>query len=362
MSPDRRGWIAEVFGRVALVAASTIVALLVLELGCRAWRHPSLLVDWLSAVVLNDIPANPSVGSTIYDPILGFVPKPGFAAPPYTHDPQGFRTMPPLPDDAAHTPPVLATGDSFAYGAEVPDDRTWPAYLQGLIHRRTINAGVLGYGLDQIVMRTERLVPAVQPAVTVVSFIADDVRRIEMSRLWGHEKPYFDLNGPALALRNVPVPPDPAPGSTQPLWLRAFGWSALLDVVVSRLAYDRHEWRGESARALPRGMGERLACPLMARLAKLDAPILVVAQYDLGVWGKDRWYGIEERRLSRLVLQCAAEARLATLDLFEVLDQTVRTHGLGALYGDRSTHHNAAGNRLVAESIAAELGRRRLLP
>lgn len=31
---------------------------------------------------------------------------------------------------------------------------------------------------------------------------------------------------------------------------------------------------------LPRGAGERMACPLMRRLAAIGLPVLVVAQYD----------------------------------------------------------------------------------
>ena len=52
---------------------------------------------------------------------------------------------------------LLATGDSFTYGAEAADADTWPARLQGLLHLRVANGGVPGYGLDQIVLRSERL-------------------------------------------------------------------------------------------------------------------------------------------------------------------------------------------------------------
>ena len=68
----------------------------------------------------------------------------------------GFRQMPPPPADATAGPPVLATGDSYTQGDEVDNDHTWPAQLQGLLRRRTINAGVAAYGFDQIVLRTEQ--------------------------------------------------------------------------------------------------------------------------------------------------------------------------------------------------------------
>jgi hypothetical protein len=59
-----------------------------------------------------------------------------------------------------------------------------------------------------------------------------------------------------------------------------FGWSILFDILRSRLLDDEAEWVGDSKRALPRGQGERLVCPLMSRVAALSAPVFVVAQYD----------------------------------------------------------------------------------
>ncbi len=351
---------AETAGRLALVAVSLLVSLLVLELACRLWRGPGWLLHWPNFVVEERVLDNEWKG-LIADRELGFVGRPDFAKPPHSHDAQGLRTMPPPPASAAGRPLLLATGDSYVYGAEVGDGESWPAYLQELLDRRVVNGGVPGYGLDLIVLRTEQLSARFRPAVLVVSFIAHDVYRSEMSRLWWREKPYFELNGSDLALRNQPVPANPPPGSSLPLWERWFGWSVLADMVRSRVMEDQQEWFGDHARALPRGTGERLACPLMKRLAAVGIPTLVVAQYAPVAW-QNNSYRTRERRVSRLVLGCAAEARLATLDLFEPLDQTVRARGLDALYNTRTQHHNAAGNRLSAQAIAAELERRKMLP
>ena len=97
-------------------------------------------------------------------------------------------------------------GDSFTFGEEVKDDETWPAHLQQLLGRRVLNAGVSGYGFDQIVLRAERIVPDIHPSAVVVGFIADDIVRTEMRRRWSAEKPYFDIQNGALVLRNVAGP------------------------------------------------------------------------------------------------------------------------------------------------------------
>lgn len=53
--------------------------------------------------------------------------------------------------------PILAVGDSFTSGENVGDLDSWPAQLQRLTGHTVLNGGVSGYGLDQIVLRTERL-------------------------------------------------------------------------------------------------------------------------------------------------------------------------------------------------------------
>lgn len=348
----------EVGGCAALVVLSVLATLTVLELGIRARYGKSALLDWSNFVVADRSTYDSGASSVIWDPVLGFVPKPGFISAKANHDAEGFRVVP--NDPSVVQAPILTIGDSFAYGDEVGDGETWPAYLQGLARQRAINAGVPAYGLDQIVLRAERLASSVQPAMIVMSFIADDVRRMEMSRLWGHEKAYLELAGIALELRHVPVPDHPAPGSKVPLWHRVLGWSYLLRMIENRVVADPFVWVGDNERALPRGMGEKLVCPLMHRLAAIGTPTLVVAQYDPTVW-QERRFREEERRLSLFVLQCAVQAGLAALDTFQEIDRAVQTDGLAALYGGK-LHHTAYGNRVVAEAIWSELLQRRMMP
>lgn len=329
-------------GRLALVIASVLFTLAVLELGCRLWRGPDSLLTW-SNIVLEERRATraTSVGRLKYDAELGFVPT------------QGYRPTPATPGLALAESPILVVGDSYAYGDEVSDAETWAALLQASTQRRTVNAGVSGYGLDQIVLRAEQVAPEVRPAAIVLVFIAEDLRRSEMKRVWGGEKPFFEEVGGTLALRNVPVPSAPAPESTLDIWQRLFGWSVLVDTVLKHKGWQ-YEWAIDHERVLPRGDGERLACPLLERLARLAVPTLVVASYDPYVW-RDADYAREQRRLSELVLACARSAGLGTLDLFASIDQAVSTGGPAAVF--LSSHPGPAGHRIAAERIAASLAR-----
>jgi len=175
-----------------------------------------------------------------------------------------------------------------------------------------------------------------------------------MRRQWGREKPWFERagGGSELVLRNVPVPPSPAPDETLSPLQAAFGWSVLLDTVLDRLRL-RNAWHADVERALPSGEGERLACPLMRRLAALGVPTLVVAQYLPSAWDEPASTA-EERRVVGVVLDCAAQAGLRTLDLYPAFDDAIRTGGRTAVFGGK-WHPNWRGYLLIAREIASEL-------
>lgn len=91
-------------------------------------------------------------------------------------------------------------------GTRCATKNSWPAQLQRLAGRLVLNGGVTGYGFDQIVLRAEQLVAAHNPSVVIVSFIADDILRTEMSRMWWRDKPWFAIEDDQLVLKGVPVP------------------------------------------------------------------------------------------------------------------------------------------------------------
>lgn len=339
-------------GRLALVVGSVLLALVVLEVVCRLWRGPEALLHW-SNIVLDERKATRAAGDgrLMYHSRMGFVGRPGYAGVGVTHDTEGLRIVPSAPGTTLADPPLLAVGDSYAYGDEVSDGETWLALVQTRLGRRAINAGVSGYGLDQIVLQAERLAGDLKPAALVLVFIAEDLRRSEMRRVWGAEKPWFELADGKLQPRNVPVPQPPDPATTLDLWQRLFGWSVLVDAVLRHKGWQ-YEWSIDHARALPRGTAEALACPLLRRVARLGVPTLVVAEYDPYVW-KSADYAREQRRLSALVLDCARAAGLGTLDLFDAIDEAVRREGYAAIF--RTSHPGPAGHALAADRIADAL-------
>ena len=121
------------------------------------------------------------------------------------------------------------------------------------------------------------------------------------------------MNGAAV-LRNVPVPPSPAPRATLTPAQWVLGYSLLVDTVLRHQGWQ-YEWALDHERAIPRGDGERLACLLLKRVATLGLPTLVVAEYDPWLW-QNADNAREQRLVTGLVLKCAADAGLQGADAF----------------------------------------------
>jgi hypothetical protein len=352
-------------GRIALVAGSLVVALIILEIGCRLLTlGPASLLHWTNLARLqmsegdSESEARAACNYT-WDAELGWSLPPDCRTPGYDTDADGNRVVPLPPDKAGTTlalPPILATGASFAFGIEVADGETWPAYLQALSGRAVVNAGMSGYSLDQTVLQTERMAARVKPLVIVASFTPGDPGRNELKVAYSRAKPYFALTRDGLELKNVPVPRRTRP--PLPLAARWLGWSALAHEVVERMSI-RDGWYYEEERATPPGSGIEISCRLMPRLAKLGAPVLVVAQFGRNYWGGDPAWQASQYAASARVLACAKKAGLATLDLSGPLKPLIEAKGLDALYG--RDHHTPAGNKVVADLILQELLSRHLL-
>lgn len=341
---------SEYFGRGTLILLGVVVSLLVLELGLRTWSW-GYLFAWPNFVLdARTVLAERDGGRYTYDERLGYLPRPGYTALGITIEANGLRNTGALPPgiDA----PILAVGDSYTFGDEVGDNETWPAQLQRLTGRAVLNAGVSGHGFDQIVLRAEALAPFYRPDAIVVAFIADDIRRIEMRRLWSADKPYFDLDKDTPILRNVPVPPRSAPNATLSFWQRTLGYSFLFDFVMRRLDL-LHDWFGDHLRVHQPGTGQQIACRLTERLANLQqtsgARVLVVAEYDPVVW-TDARFADEQRRTTEALLGCARNSGLATLDSYRAIADSGDPKQLYVLW-----HMNEEGNALIARLIGHAL-------
>ena len=343
---------------VALIAASVVFSLLVLELGCRLIRMgPAGLVHWpnIARQRMSNAENGADSCTYAYDARLGWTSPANCASPGYNIDADGFRQTPAGADVAR--PPVLVSGSSFAKGDEVADGEAWPAYLQEMTGRRVLNGGVGGYSLDQTVLRAERLVPQTKPMLVIASFTPDDVRRTELRVAWSRDKSYFTVKDGRLELQNVPVPGQPGARVPIPVAAHLLGWSALANLIADRLSIFAG-WYYDEVQGAPRGSGPEIACLLMQRLAGLDVPVIVVAEYSRGHWMADAEGKARDFAKTRPVLECAEKAGLIPLDMAELLKPVMEQRGIDAMF--RSDHHSPEGNRATAEAIGQTLAVRRL--
>lgn len=292
------------------------------------------------------------------DPQLGYIPRDGYKGADHgyfvhmTFGSDGMRLHRQDKPPAVPSPPILVVGDSYAMGAEVDDDSSWPAYLQETLDRRVLDAAVPGYGIDQVVLRAEALVGKYRPETLIVGFIADDIERARMRILWGLAKPYFDIEGGQLVLRNVPLPePDPDPRLDP---LRAvLGYSYLMDVALRRLGYMAWWRRGQPSHVEPaHDQGAQVACLLMHRLAALreqhNTKVVLVAQYSPQAWETEA-FRRKETGVVRAVADCARAQGIDTIDTYSAVATAVRARGISGYY--TGIHMNRAGNRLTADLI-----------
>ena len=290
-----------------------------------------------------------------YDPTLGWTPIPGSSGTllgkPFSFTTEGMREqnrdLPPVTG-----PLIIAFGDSMTEGYAVGNDQTWPAALERVTGRRVLNAGVRGYGLDQIVLRAERMVPEIKPSTVVLAFIADDISRTALSVREAKGKPYFVPAGEGLALSNVPVQ---VAGGSPPMTAARYvlGYSYLVDWIVNRLGVQQF-WYG---REVGTGVDPFIvSCRLMDRFAALvkceGANALVVALPEQGVFFDAKAAAGQHEALTE-VLGCAAKAGLPTLNTLAAFEKENAGRDIDTYYG--MMHFTERGNATAARAIAAAL-------
>ena len=341
-------------GGLALSAATVVLCFLAGEVITRLSDPGASLWDWPRYAVEASMPS-PGETQFTYDPTLGWTPIPGSAGTllgkPFSFTAEGTREQnrdrPPVTG-----PLIVALGDSMTEGYAVGNDETWPAHLERLTGRRVLNAGVRGYGLDQIVLRAERIVPAIKPSTVVLAFIADDISRTALSVRDAKGKPYFVPEGEGLALRNVPVPV----AGRSSLMMAArhlLGYSHLFDRIVNGLGVQQF-WYG---REVGTGVDPFIvSCRLMDRFAGLvkreGATALVVALPEQGVFFDAKAAAGQHEALTEM-LGCAAKAGLPTLNTFAAFEKENVGRDIDTYYA--MMHFTDRGNAIVARAIAAAL-------
>jgi hypothetical protein len=158
----------------------------------------------------------------IYSPELGWELKPNLRTPGLNSNSKGLRGT----QEYALEPPtgvrrVLCIGDSFMFGENLTDEQTLPAQLEAILNREgrweVLNLANHGYGTDQQWLRLEHLGFQYHADFVVLGFFEEDLGR-NFHSFRDYAKPYFELAGERLVLRNTPVPSPEELLSHSPEW------------------------------------------------------------------------------------------------------------------------------------------------
>jgi hypothetical protein len=340
-----------------LLVGSTALALLAAEATLR-------LVDRVPVLTLANFRDGVTNRGDIvwgYDPDLGWAQHPGVESGGFRTLAHGIRANG-YDDRELRTGAVLAVGDSFTAGSEVDGPGSWPAQLEGMIGRPVINAGVGGYGTDQIVMRAEALLPVIRPQVLLIGFLDQDILRSGFSS-YGSPKPYYMVERGELVLHNTPVPTTPEPRASGPAETikHVAGYSYLVHRLMTQAA--PYVWRGRDESVFTRVPNDPsdITCRLLQRLKRrtdeLGIRTLLVMQYGgdaIRAWTAPTGVAVP-------VKSCAADMGIQLVDEFESLkavftrdaEELKRYYVMtGTVYGHMSPH----GNRHIAALIAHALG------
>lgn len=181
-------------GNLLLALGTTLVCLLILEIGTRGMAHlenRGVLDGGLGDGV--EIPAEGPVElghiirlSTHHDIVYELKPDLAvtFRGASVTTDRRGFRVTPSAHDDpsAVAPPHLVGLGDSFMFGYGVDDDQTYLAGLQSMLDAgeggpayRVVNTAVPGYNTVMEVETLRRRALDLDPEVVVIEFVENDL-------------------------------------------------------------------------------------------------------------------------------------------------------------------------------------------
>ena len=115
----------------------------------------------------------------LYDPVIGWVSRPGFKDKLCTVNAQGIRTLhdypQAAPDDSKR---VLCMGDSFTYGVAVGDKETYPAQAEQLWPgTEWLNFGIAGTCLTQAYLHYHEHAKKFGGRYVVIGFMTNDAQR-----------------------------------------------------------------------------------------------------------------------------------------------------------------------------------------
>ena len=354
-SPRVNAWVSRARNTL-IFTLSIVVSLVIAEVGFRLVTGVPILdgTNWRAEGVQSTRTGDRAIG----DPLLGWTLMPNYRTERFNTIGHGFRRN--FDENDVRTGAILAVGDSFTEGFdEVDDANTWPAHLEKMTGTPVVNAGVAGYGTDQIILRAEQALPIVKPKTLVVGIFSDDIGRAGLSES-GAPKPHFTTENVELVY-HAPGPLES--GENESLAGKAvravLGYSALSDYLFNRLA-PGFWYPTASLYEEVQNDPVTITCKLLARLKKRaddnQIRFLLFLQYGGELVLEEPVIVTDMQKIT----ECSQTAGIQVIDQFAPLQALTRgKHDLVAQYYTRDSsefgHMTPKGNEHAAQLLAAAL-------
>jgi lysophospholipase L1-like esterase len=342
---------------IALVAASTAVALAVAEGVVRMLRP--------AAASIVDYPC-------FYEPDerFGFRYEPGGTGRVAGHfeidntvtlNSLGFHDdEPPAPGESSLV--VLAVGDSFTAGLNLPRDAVWTAVLERELRARgfpsahVVNLGIDGTGTDVHLELVRAYAPTLRPQVVIVAFFANDVDDVLNGRFGrechrGYVLSYQDELQRAVLARRVDEHLDREVSG----WLFDHFYTVRLAVYAQQGPMNLHRLRFVQVRRAELGIDDALHRRRAQQLRQSFADLAAfAAECDCSVVVAPVPPRRELAGSLRVLRRWIGAAALPVVDVVPAMERMLAEDGRTRLdlYWTHDNHLNDYGNELFARALA----------
>ncbi len=148
-----------------------------------------------------------------------------------TVDTSGRRVTAPPDWQPSSATRIALLGNSFTFGDEVADDETWAWLLREQTGATVLDYGVMGFGLDQMLLRYEQEASLVEVDLVVISLTSLVTLRPGLG--WdAWVKPRFTLSDDQLTLHGPPFPDPDTLMAQQPTlatsWILRLWWERMV--------------------------------------------------------------------------------------------------------------------------------------
>jgi len=249
---------------------------------------------------------------------------------------------------------ILFSGDSFAFGDGVNDNETFPSIFEAITNKKTLNAGVPAYGIDQMFLRAMNLLQKFPVSDLFFCFIPDDINRCNNSTFHKVRKPYYSFEKNNIKL--VPIDAEDFSKISDfnlSLFHKIGGFSLVIDNIMRTFFSEFWTYSVELSKKEEHTNGKEISIILINSL-KRECEKNNINFYVIPL--AHQRYSINHKKNLKFVLD-EIDKDIKIINVFNQLEK-IRIDDpslFASYYLKKNYHYSKLGNEFVAHYIFKEL-------